>query len=322
MRYGSGCRNASLRPGAGGDGLECFVSLASTLNYTKTAEQVCLTQPAVTKQIQSLEDELGNRLFVRTTRSVSLSRVGAQFLPEATNMLNAYYHAKEWMSNFHNQVHRVLKIGYSDPLATLIIGETLEYMHRRDLNPSLVYAQTDTNLSQLAQGQVDVLIGMKDVKFTSDSIGFKKLIRDQFYCLLRKDHPLAAIHTKSGDRVVHSDELWSYRQIVEIPPYLMRNYFSRGAYIVQVNENLDNVLCSNVSEAYGLVLAGLGFAFVPGHLVMPHPDICILPWAESSSAPFGVYYRSQDLKDRDSLTHAFLKASEYWRPYLDSSADK
>lgn len=232
MRYGSGCRNASLRPGAGGDGLECFVSLASTLNYTKTAEQVCLTQPAVTKQIQSLEDELGNRLFVRTTRSVRLSRVGAQFLPEATNMLNAYYHAKEWMSNFHNQVHRVLKIGYSDPLATRIIGETLEYMHRRDLNPSLVYAQTDTNLSQLAQGQVDVLIGMKDVKFTSDSIGFKELIRDQFYCLLRKDHPLAAIHTRSGDRVVHSDELWPYRQIVEIPPYLMRNYFSRGAYIV------------------------------------------------------------------------------------------
>ena len=43
--------------------LECFISLAGTLNYMKTSEQLGLTQPAVTKQIQSLETELGCKLF-------------------------------------------------------------------------------------------------------------------------------------------------------------------------------------------------------------------------------------------------------------------
>ncbi len=76
--------------------LECFVSLANTLNYVKTADQLGLTQPAVSKQIKSLENELGTRLFDRTTRFVSLTQVGQQFLPEASNILNTYYHSKEW----------------------------------------------------------------------------------------------------------------------------------------------------------------------------------------------------------------------------------
>ena len=42
--------------------LECFVSLAGTLNFVRTAEEIGLTQPAVSKQIKALEDELGVRL--------------------------------------------------------------------------------------------------------------------------------------------------------------------------------------------------------------------------------------------------------------------
>ena len=91
--------------------LECFISLASTLNFAKTAEQVYLTQPAVTKEIQALEAELSARLFIRTTRSVSLTEVGHQFLPEANSILNSYYHAKDWISSFHSKSKNSLRIG-------------------------------------------------------------------------------------------------------------------------------------------------------------------------------------------------------------------
>lgn len=59
--------------------LECFVTLAKNLNYAKTTEDLCLSQPAVSRQIQSLEAELNTKLFNRTTRSVSLTQVGFQF---------------------------------------------------------------------------------------------------------------------------------------------------------------------------------------------------------------------------------------------------
>ncbi len=51
--------------------LTCFLTLSETLNFAKTAEQLSVTQPAVTHQIQSLEAELGVRLFTRSTRSVA-----------------------------------------------------------------------------------------------------------------------------------------------------------------------------------------------------------------------------------------------------------
>ena len=66
--------------------LECFVSLASTLNFVKTADQLGLTQPAVTKQLKAIESELGTKLFQRTSRSVVLTPVGEQFLWELTGM--------------------------------------------------------------------------------------------------------------------------------------------------------------------------------------------------------------------------------------------
>lgn len=94
--------------------LECFTTLAKTLNYAKTAEQLSLSQPAVSRQIQSLETELNAKLFNRTTRSVSLTPVGFQFLDDAQQMLSLYYHSLEWISTFHQQKRTVLRIGYAD----------------------------------------------------------------------------------------------------------------------------------------------------------------------------------------------------------------
>ena len=105
--------------------LECFTTLAKPLNYAKTAEQLSLSQPAVSRQIQSLETELNAKLFNRTTRSVSLTPVGFQFLDDAQQMLSLYYHSLEWISTFHKQKRTVLRIGYADSHANCLISKIL-----------------------------------------------------------------------------------------------------------------------------------------------------------------------------------------------------
>ena len=54
--------------------LECFLAVAETLNFSKAAEMVNISQPAVSHQISSLEAELGVRLFLRTNKSVQLTK--------------------------------------------------------------------------------------------------------------------------------------------------------------------------------------------------------------------------------------------------------
>ncbi|MDO4620811.1 MAG: LysR family transcriptional regulator [Lachnospiraceae bacterium] len=294
--------------------LECFVSLASTLNFMQTANELGLTQPAVSKQIKSMEEELGAPLFLRTSRSVSLTQIGTQFLPEATDMLNIFYRSKEWISSYNTEQRNALKIGYSDPLQLNLISPILKNVVNEDqfrrLIPELLCDQTDANLSRLQKGQLDVVIGMKDAQFDDGNIIFKKLADNGFRCVVSKQHPL--IDELSSGHVlpeeVSTTDLWSHRQILNIPPYLLKSYYSRGYRILPVNDQLDNIVCSSANEAISLARAGLGYTMVPEHMLTPDPDLVIFRWKETKYAPFGIYFRKETSKS--SVTYEFVKKAD------------
>lgn len=67
--------------------LECFMAVADCLNFSKAAEHLRLTQPAVSHQIKSLEDELEVELFSRSSKSVRLTQEGHMFLQYAGDIL-------------------------------------------------------------------------------------------------------------------------------------------------------------------------------------------------------------------------------------------
>ena len=67
-----------------------FNALAKVLNFSKAADSVYLTQPAFSRMIQSLEEELGGQLFVRSKTSPQLTVLGAQVLPEFQEMERHY----------------------------------------------------------------------------------------------------------------------------------------------------------------------------------------------------------------------------------------
>ena len=69
------------------DGVQAFVVIAEVGGFGKAAEHLHLTQTALTRRIQKLENYLGVRLLDRTTRSVQLTQVGREFLPQAARMV-------------------------------------------------------------------------------------------------------------------------------------------------------------------------------------------------------------------------------------------
>ncbi len=289
--------------------LECFLSLAGTLNYMKTSEQLGLTQPAVTKQIQSLEAELGCKLFNRTTRSVALTQVGTAFLTDASSMIDTFYHSMERISSFQERERHALRIGYMDPHTINLISRILKplLISKSNVIPEFIHDQTNANLSRLVNSQLDIIVGMKDAKFRDSDISFTLLHDEYFVCVMHKDHPLIRkLKIQKKDRVTTGD-LWDYRQIISIPPYLLGNFFSRGRHIVPVNDDMDNAICSNANEAYGLLLAGFGYAYLPEHEVMEHPDLVVFKWEESPHAPFGIYSKASVFKNKSTSEYIFIK---------------
>ena len=75
--------------------LECFLTVAEYLNFSKASEALKLTQPAVTHQIQSLEKELNVKLFRRTSKNVSLTQEGYLFLADAQLILKTAISARD-----------------------------------------------------------------------------------------------------------------------------------------------------------------------------------------------------------------------------------
>ena len=67
--------------------LECFIAVAEYLNFSKASRSLKITQPAVSHQIQTLEEELEVKLFNRTSKSVTLTHEGALFLTDAQLIL-------------------------------------------------------------------------------------------------------------------------------------------------------------------------------------------------------------------------------------------
>ena len=289
--------------------LECFVSLANTLNFVKTAEQLGISQPAVSKQIKALESELKAELFNRSSRSVVITQLGEEFLHNAKELLKLYYSTKEQVLSFENRNQNLLRIGYADPNLTGLMSTLLKKMSVHtpsdSIYPEFIQDQTDANLGRLKNSRLDLILGMKDARFDDSEVIFRKLKENSFWCVLPKSHPLSGRYNSyDTDQMISTETLWPFRQILAIPPYLLKNFYSRGLRIIPVNEELDNIICRSANEAYALVEAGFGFAMLPDFLLKDSPNAIQVRWKESPHAPFGIYYRSH--LNRNSNLRLFI----------------
>ena len=91
--------------------IRCFVSVARCLNFTKAARECHITQTAMSKKINSLENELGAALFYRDNRQVELTPAGIEFLSRSGVLLEAYADAVYHTQNVANGFESSLKLG-------------------------------------------------------------------------------------------------------------------------------------------------------------------------------------------------------------------
>ncbi len=179
-----------------------FLALSKTLNFTRAAEACNVTQPALTKSIQRLEDELGGELLLRDRSRTQLTPLGAAMLPLLQQTFDAAEAARTGARHFRQQDLALLRLGLGKWIEPAVVGPLLDEVRRRFVHLELTLAQADT--AALNEG----LLGSDfDVVLTTDAQRLTEranrwpVFADPIVALLPADHALAACDSIDADQL-------------------------------------------------------------------------------------------------------------------------
>lgn len=171
------------------DQLRHFLKVAEHSNFTRAAEDIALSQPALSRSVGRLEEELGQPLFERQTRSVSLTDAGHLLLERARQILLLVDDTK---SLFHDdgKTGRI-RVASIPTIAPYFLPERLKRFHRNFPGASVVVHEdtTENLLKKLNDGLVDVMIAALPIE--AKYLQIEKLFDEELLLVAAKENPLA-----------------------------------------------------------------------------------------------------------------------------------
>lgn len=177
--------------------LRNFLVLCNTLNFRKAAEQVNIVQPALSKQIQLLESELGAVLFDRSNRSVQLTEAGLYFRDEADRILHDLHRTISHTAQIHRGEAGEIRITHSTSAMNTIVPTFLAKVKKKWPRLKTI-AQETSNFQQLElllARKTD--LGVAPNVMLPEQVRSKTLYEEDFVLILPRHHHLTKENFKS-----------------------------------------------------------------------------------------------------------------------------
>lgn len=162
--------------------LRCFIKAVDNSSFTIAAEAMNFTQPAVSKNIKDLENELDVTLINRGHHRISLTDAGRYFYKVARNVVNDMDSAADYLRGQKNKIGHSLRIGVCDiPLEQEMLPKVLHKLHTYDSKLDVrLFDVSDNSISEILNHHIDIcLIAYDSVDVVKD-IEFRPLIKGKY----------------------------------------------------------------------------------------------------------------------------------------------
>jgi DNA-binding transcriptional LysR family regulator len=252
--------------------LRAFVAVAKLGSFSAAAAELHISQPALSRRVDKLENALGVRLFQRTTRKVDLTAVGREFSYRAGELLNGLEQSLIGISEVATRVTGEVTIACMPSSIRFFLQTFLIRFHQRfpRIIVRIIDQGTTEVLATIARGGAD--FGLSYIGTQEPTLEFTPILTEGYVLACRSDHPLAK-KKRLG---------WA-----ELAPYDFMTVTKASQNRLLLDMALSNVpdrprwFCEaqHVSALVNLVEAGLGIAAVP-RLAMPadgHPVLVSVP---------------------------------------------
>ncbi|OQW94043.1 MAG: LysR family transcriptional regulator [Beggiatoa sp. IS2] len=296
--------------------LHVFHTVARLLSFTKAAEILGMTQPAVTFQIRQLEEHFNTRLFDRTHNRITLTEVGKKVFEHAEKIFEEYALMEKAVKEMTGDISGILLIGASTTIAEYMLPVLLgdfKTMYS-DVTIRLRVSNTDGVVSMVENNTID--LGVVEAPVTNKSLVVELCRMDQLVAIAPPNHPLAK------RKIVSVRELATY-------PYISREEGSGTREVINEHfgqvglslYDLNIVMELGSSEAIkGAVASGMGVAILSR--VTIHKELQLGTLKEISldpplERPFSFVHQKQKFRLR-----AIEELLNFARSYCSAHPDK
>ncbi|WP_169293682.1 LysR family transcriptional regulator [Advenella sp. EE-W14] len=182
--------------------LRCFLAVAKELHFARAAERLHIEQSPLSRAIRDLEEELGTRLFSRTTRSTRLTRAGELFLQHVPRVFVAIQQARDSVKAATNGFHGQLRIALSDCITPTCFSALLALSRQEE--PEIEVRLAEVPLSQQIKGLHDNLydVGFAQSDEVGDELIAEPVWHDPLMVAVPARHPLLAYKDVPLDEVL------------------------------------------------------------------------------------------------------------------------
>ncbi|MEO1286310.1 MAG: LysR family transcriptional regulator [Chloroflexota bacterium] len=289
--------------------LEAFVRVARDGNFTRAADALGLTQPAVSTRIGLLETELGGQLFERRGRIMLLTPLGERFLPYAQRMINLRDDGLQVVKDFHTGVRGQVKIAAPTPFLLSYMIDTLSQFRKEfPAVDILIRERNKTTIFDLLNDNSMTLGLVNAPVFARDMMQLLRL-RDPIVPIAGATHPLAQ----------YQDQSLQMRDLYQHTVFRVSMFPQMTAFIDDVAHLAREgsggaVIAVPMVMARRLVMMGQGMTFLPASYIRAPIQsgefirLNITDMPPLYSEPVIIAHRNREIDEaHQSFIHVFAK---------------
>ncbi|WP_245639812.1 transcriptional regulator CynR [Paraburkholderia heleia] len=247
------------------------LTVAELKNFTRAAEVLHVSQPALSQQIRQLENDLGGALFDRSGRAISLTEFGRVYIEHARQALAHLDAGKRALNEVRDLTRGLLRLAYTPTFAEYLIGPALRGF--REAHPAIALDVSERPLEDIEGGlerdELDLGIGFTDVR--SDEIEVSPLFAEHMALLVATRHPLARRRAE-----VTAGQLATMPLALLSPDFVVRRF--ADAYF-RAHQLIPRVMlqANSVGTVLKLVKDGTLATLLPSAVLREHRGLVTLP---------------------------------------------
>jgi len=210
--------------------------LGEARHLGRAAAALGISQPAATKLLQQMEDQLGERLFVRAARGMQPTASGEALIRHARQWLNDFGALRQEMAALRSGLQGSLRLGSVPGAMPELVAPALAAYKRRHpgVAVSLVVETSDVMLAQLARAEVDLVVGRLSEGHHDDQFDSRPLLGEDQVVVVRVGHPLLAA---SEPITLHELARWPW--VLQPPGSPQRSRFENALREAGIHARLD-----------------------------------------------------------------------------------